>query len=126
MFLYTLCLSAYSLLMASPMTPMPSAPGTVSGAQGGSSTSSMPQTEAPATTDSCQSLINPKHIALASALTGNERILFCSIFDNAQRDQVLLYTQKKPPLLPKDAVIQVGKDNDLLFSSKPGGACGAH
>lgn len=74
--------------------------------------------------DVCQNLKIPAHITLAKALTGNERVLFCSIFTDEQRDMVVAYTKKKPPLMPKMAVLQVAKDLDLIDSKKPGDACG--
>jgi hypothetical protein len=107
-----------------PSNQAPSSPGTSS--QG---TNTAPTTTAPPSSqdnDVCKTLKNPEHIKIAQLLSGNEKILFCSIFDDTQRDQVLAYLKKNPSMKPKDAVIQVGKDNDLLFSSKPGGACGAH
>lgn len=73
----------------------------------------------------CDSLKNPEHTSFATKLTGNELTLFCSIFDDAQRDQAISYV-KNGQMSPKDAVIQVGKDSGILFSQTPGGACGAH
>lgn len=75
--------------------------------------------------NTCSMLKNPEHLAFANKLEGNEQILFCSIFDDSQREQVLFYAKNKQ-MTPKDAVIQVGKDAGLLFSQTPGGACGAH
>lgn len=75
--------------------------------------------------NTCSMLKNPDHLAFANKLQGNEQILFCSIFDDSQRDQAIFYTKNKQ-MTPKDAVIQVGKDAGLLFSQTPGGACGAH
>jgi len=76
--------------------------------------------------DACSSLKNKDHVAFSSKLTGNERILFCSIFDDEQRQEVIAYIKAHPQTDPKDAVILIAKDNDLLFSTKRGGACGAH
>lgn len=71
----------------------------------------------------CDALTNPQHKEFAKKLDGNELILFCSIFDDTQRDQAVAYTQNAT-MLPKDAVVQVGKESGILFSQNPGGACG--
>lgn len=102
---------------ASVVTPTPKL--TPSNPEVEESTPNTPSTQA------CSLLQNPDHIAFAAKLDGNELILFCSIFDDAQRDQVLIYA-KNEQMEPKDAVVQVGKDAGLLFSQTPGGACGAH
>jgi len=74
----------------------------------------------------CLQLPQDKHREFAKQLSGNEQILFCSIFNDVQRDQVIGYTQMSPPMSSTDAVLKVAKDNNLLPSSKPGGACAPH
>lgn len=73
--------------------------------------------------DVCSKLTNPEHKSLAAQLTGKERILFCSVFDDVMRDKAVAYTKKSPKLSAQDAVTQVGKDSGLLFNPMPGGAC---
>lgn len=100
----------------------PKSPGTAM--QQAPSTAGTAMQETPSV-DACNSLKNPEHTSFATQLTGNELTLFCSIFDDAQRDQAIGYV-KNGQMSPKDAVIQVGKDSGILFSQTPGGACGAH
>jgi hypothetical protein len=95
------------------------------GSQNGSpSNQATPQTQT-APVDVCANLSKKEHKTLASSLTGSVRILFCSIFDDVQRDKAVAYTKQKKPLSPNDAVTQVGKDSGLLFNPVPGGACPA-
>jgi hypothetical protein len=81
--------------------------------------------QVPALIDSCTKL--PKNQQeFAKALDMKEQALFCSVFDNNQRLAALDFYKKNPKLTQKDAVMQIAKDNQILFDSKPGGACGAH
>lgn len=73
--------------------------------------------------DVCANLTNPDHKTFATQLTGKERILFCSVFDDVMRDKAISYTKKTPKLSPQEAVTQVGKESGLLFNPTPGGAC---
>jgi hypothetical protein len=91
-----------------------------------SSEATTPPSDVEATPDVCQNLKNKSHIDFAALLTGNERILFCSIFDETMRNQTLTYMSAHPQIKPSDAVIQIAKDAGLIFNQTPGGACGAH
>jgi len=84
-----------------------------------------PNKAQPELIDSCTKL-SSSHQEFAKALDKKEQALFCSVFDSNQRDAALDYYKKNPKLTQKDAVMQIAKDNKILFDSKPGGACGAH
>lgn len=75
--------------------------------------------------DSCTKLSKEEQ-EFAKGLDRKEQALFCSVFDQNQRIATLDFYKKNPKLTPKDAVMQIAKDNQILFDSKPGGACGAH
>lgn len=93
--------------------------------QGGTGTQMMPQKPMqPSNPDTCQSLQNPQHVAIAKALTGNERTLFCSIFSDQQRDMVIEEMKKNKKMDPKTAVVQVAKQVGILDNKNPQGACG--
>jgi hypothetical protein len=61
----------------------------------------MPQQGTPTAPNSnvpeiCQHLSKPEYLKIVKQLTGNELILFCSIYDDTQRDQVLALTKSNP------------------------------